>query len=99
MPDADRTTRIALAPTAGTVEPSQRILQAVRDAVRGEYEVLGELGRNAAGVVVFLARELRAGALVALRARPADGPAGSNEIWLDVMRHLDATTPGPRETC
>ncbi len=99
MPNVDSTTRIALAPAVGAVEPSQRVLQAVRDSVRGEYEVLGELGRNAAGVIVFLARQLRVGSLVALRARPADGPAGAGEIWLDVMRQLDASTPGPRETC
>ena len=99
MPQPDRTTLIALGPQAATADPSQRVLQAVRDAVQGEYEVLGELGRNAAGVSVFLARQLRVGSLVALRARPAEGPASANEIWLDVMRQLDASMPGPREQC
>jgi len=99
MPNAEKTTLIALAPAAADADPGQRVLQAVQDAVRGEYDLMGELGRDSAGVIVYLARQLRGGALVALRARPAQGPGGTGEIWLDVLRQLDATTPGPRETC
>jgi len=100
MPDAGQTTLIRVAQGVGAPDPSRQVLEAVQEAVRGEYEVLGELGRNSAGVVVYLARQLRVAALVALRARPAEGsPSASGEMWLDVLRQLDASTPGPGETC
>lgn len=100
MSQIGETTRLSVARDAAGTTPSQRVLRAVQEAVNGEYEVLGELGQNDGGVTVDLARQLRVGVLVALRARPAEGPAGaSGEMWLDVLRQLDATTPGPREAC
>lgn len=96
------TTRIEVVRDPDNASTNARVLQAVQRAVQGNYEVLGELGRSdpEAGVVVYLARQAGAGALVALRVRPAEGAKGaSREMWLDVLRQLDATTPGPRETC
>ena len=96
------TTRIEVVRDPDKAAGNARVLQAVQQAVQGNYEVLGELGRSEpeAGVVVYLARQLGTGALVALRVRPADGARGaSREMWLDVLRQLDASTPGPRETC
>jgi hypothetical protein len=96
------TTRIEVVRDADNTAGSARVLQAVQQAVQGNYEVLGELGRSdpEAGVVVYLARQAGTGVLVALRVRPADGAQGSSrEMWLDVVRQLDASTPGPRETC
>ena len=96
------TTRIEVVRDPDKAAGSALVLQAVQRAVQGNYEVLGELGRSdpEAGVVVYLARQLGTGALVALRVRPAEGARGaSREMWLDVLRQLDASTPGPRETC
>jgi TPR repeat protein len=93
------TTRIRVAPGAVAGGPEVKGLAAVRQAVGAEYDILGELGRAAPATVVYVARQVRGGALVALRLRPGEGAAGAGEMWLDVLRQLDSTTPGPTDTC
>jgi len=69
----------------GTGAPNDELLRAVRDAAAGSHEVLGELGRDAGGRVIYLARDLASAGLVALRLDGANG-----EYVLDVARTLDA---------
>ena len=45
----------------------EELLKAVQGAAEGEYEVLGEMERSEGGGVVYFARELKSGRLVALR--------------------------------
>ena len=62
------------------------LLRAVQAAAAGSHEVLGEMGRDGGGRVIYLARDLRSSALVALRLDGAEG-----DYVLDVARTLDAT--------
>lgn len=69
----------------GNGDHNDDLLRAVQEAAAGSHEVLGEMGRDAGGRVIYLARDLTSAALVALRL---DG-AGGNYV-LDVARTLDA---------
>lgn len=68
----------------GNGTQNDELLRAVRDAAAGTHEVFGELGRDAKGHGIYLARDLETRALVALRL---DGTNG--EYVLDVARTLD----------
>lgn len=70
----------------GNGDQNDELLRAVRDAAAGSHEVLGDLGRDAKGRVIYLARDLTSRALVALRLDGADG-----EYVLDVARTLDGS--------
>ncbi len=97
---AGGTTRIALGGAAGDDARGARFLAAVRRAVAGDYDALGELGRGADGVIVYLARELSTGHLVALRLTPGDHTArDAGEMWLEVLRRLDDTVPAAGAHC
>jgi hypothetical protein len=74
------------------------LLTAVREAAAGVFDVLGELGATAEGVVVFLARELNGGELVLLTVERAPD-AGSEQYFLDVARELDASVPDVELRC
>lgn len=63
---------------------NDELLRAVQDAAAGSHEVLGEMGQDAGGHVIYLARDLQSAALVALRLDGADG-----DYVLDVARTLD----------
>ena len=68
----------------GSSGHNDELLRAVQDAAAGSHEVLGEMGRDAGGHVIYLARDLQSAALVALRLDGADG-----DYVLDVARTLD----------
>src|SRR5579864_8167164 len=70
----------------GSGDHNDELLRAVRDAAAGSHDVLGEMGRDAGGRVIYLARDLKSAALVALRLDGTDG-----DYVLDVARTLDAT--------
>ena len=74
------------------------LLTAVREAAAGVFDVLGELGATAEGVVVFLARELDGGELALLTLERAPN-AGSEQYFLDVARELDASVPDVELRC
>lgn len=74
------------------------ISTALIEAVSGDYEVFGELGRRDDGVIVFLARTIVARTLVALVLTP--GTAGTEEEYsLDVLDKLDARVPESPQEC
>ena len=77
--------RLTAVPLGGG-DHNDELLRAVRDAAAGSHEVLGEMGRDAGGRVIYLARDLKSAALVALRLDGTDG-----DYVLDVARTLDAT--------
>jgi len=70
----------------GNGDHNDDLLRAVQDAAAGSHEVLGEMGRDAGGRVIYLARDVKSAALVALRL---DG--GQGDYVLDVARTLDAS--------
>ena len=73
------------------------LYRAVRATVASDYELLGELGRGDRGTVVYLARELASGSLVALRLDR--GVASEADYELTVLPHLDETVPSAGSAC
>jgi len=72
----------------------QELRKAVQEAAEGEYEVLGEMERSEGGGVVYFARELKSGRLVALRLTRERESDGSETIALaatQVMQPLVAS--------
>ena len=72
---------------------------AVQQAAEGLFDVVGELGANAKGVITYLARELASGELVVLKLEPGEDPAGGVQFFLDVARGLDASVPDVETRC
>lgn len=64
----------------------EELLKAVQSAAEGEYEVLGEMQRSEGGGVVYFARELRSGRLVALRLTREQESDGSESYALGVTQ-------------
>ncbi|MHB1328443.1 MAG: PEGA domain-containing protein, partial [Gemmatimonadales bacterium] len=95
MTVADGQTMFNVAPGGG--DPYQQLLEQVRLAAEGSYDVLGEMGRSKSGNVVYLARELESGNLVAMKlSRIAGAP---DEFNLEVVRTLDGSVPGLESKC
>lgn len=67
---------------------SEELLQAVRDASAGEFEVLGEMDRAEGGGRVYFARDLASGGLVALRLLREKTAGGAEEYALNKTRVL-----------
>lgn len=81
-------------PGAGSEDP---LLTAVRAAAAPDFEVLGEVARSARdGAVLFLARAVPDGGLVALRLTRG---TGSEQYQLELLRQLDPSLPSPEGTC
>src|SRR6185436_1725758 len=77
-----------------------QLLSAVREATAGVFEVVGEIGRNPSGSVVFLARDVASATVVALRLDPAgDDTAGAPQYSLELLQQLDETVPDLESTC
>lgn len=78
-----------------------QLLEAVRGAAEGTYDVLGELGAVQGGSgMVYLARELASGDLLALKLEAAGRDAiGNEQYYLDEARALDASTPDVEMRC
>jgi TPR repeat protein len=64
----------------------EELLKAVQGAAEGEYEVLGEMERSEGGGVVYFARELKSGRLVALRLTREQESDGSESYALGVTQ-------------
>jgi hypothetical protein len=64
----------------------EELLKAVQGAAEGEYEVLGEMQRSEGGGVVYFARELKSGRLVALRLTREQESDGSESYALGVTQ-------------
>jgi hypothetical protein len=78
----------------GPVDP---FLQAVQEAAADDFTVLGEIGRGADGVIIYLARENASRRLVALRLQREGAMA--DEYGLELVRHLDNSMPAPDSKC
>ncbi len=99
MADYSRTTRLFVGRDVLQSPPGDKFLRAVQRAVAGDFEVLGELGRGAKGKIVYLARESASRSLVALQLVPGEGGTDTGELWLDVLRKLDASVPSADGKC
>jgi TPR repeat protein len=64
----------------------EELLKAVQGAAEGEYEVLGEMERSEGGGVVYFAREIKSGRLVALRLTREQESDGSESYALGVTQ-------------
>lgn len=80
----------------------EELLKAVQGVAEGEYEVLGEMERSEGGGVVYFARELNSGRLVALRLtreRESDGSEsyalGVTQVIKPLVASLGATYASP----
>jgi TPR repeat protein len=80
----------------------EELLKAVQGAAEGEYEVLGEMERSEGGGVVYFAREIKSGRLVALRLtreRESDGSEsyalGVTQVIKPLVASLGATYASP----
>jgi hypothetical protein len=77
--------------------PKGRFLDAVREAAKGEFEILGELGRRTDGEIAYLARDLSKPGLVALRLEPnADD---RHDYAMTVLEELDGSLPATGGGC
>ena len=75
----------------GGAKPSNSddLLQAVRDSARGRYEILGQMDHAEGGGIVYFARELTSGKLVALRLlKEYDTKRGTEQYSIGVTRVL-----------
>ena len=93
---AQKTTTLSLTPDDG--DPFVRLLAQVRSAAEGAYEILGEIGRSKSGNVVYLAKELESGNLVAMKLSRVAG-AAAEEFNLEVVDTLDQAVPGLESKC
>ena len=80
----------------------EELLKAVQGAAEGEYEVLGEMERSEGGGVVYFARDVKNGRLVALRLtreRESDGSEsyalGVTQVIKPLVASLGATYASP----
>lgn len=71
-------------------------LSAVREAVEGEYDLLGEMGRDDRRIIVYLARDLSSGRLVALKLEQGDS---RDEFSLEVVKQLDSSLLTAESSC
>ncbi|KPK35884.1 MAG: hypothetical protein AMJ65_17020 [Phycisphaerae bacterium SG8_4] len=90
-------TVLHLQPVKGTEAPKDELLDAVKQMAAGDYEVFGEIGRGHDSTVVYLANDIAASRLVALKLTPSR--LDSDEYILDVVRELDSTLPSFENAC
>ncbi len=90
-------TRLSLPSLDTPVAQGDRVLQAVREAAAGDYEVFGEMGRSSDGTVAYLARDLTSKKLVALKLAPVRGR--KHEYLLDVVSQLNSSLPSAESHC
>lgn len=80
-------------------DPNDPFLAFVREAAEGAYDVLGEMGRSKSGNVVYLARELESGNLVAMKLARVKDAQNADEFNLEVVKTLDGALPGLESKC
>lgn len=90
-------TVLHLQPVKGTAAPKDELLDAVKQMAAGDYEVFGEIGRGHDSTVVYLANDIAASRLVALKLAPSR--LNPDEYILDVVKELDSTLPSFENSC
>jgi hypothetical protein len=80
-----------------TEGPKDEFLDGVRRMAAGDYEVFGEIGRGENSTIVYLARDIAAFRLVALKLTPSR--MEPDEFLLDVVQELDSTLPSFDNPC
>jgi TPR repeat protein len=79
---------------------ADRLLKTLQSSLEGQFELFGELGRGEAGRIVYLAREVASGRLVALQLTPTGTrTVGGEDYWFEVLRTLDANVPAIDSDC
>jgi hypothetical protein len=93
----DKSGRTQVMPTMvfGPNAPADPLLDGIRQLVRDDYEVFGEIGRDADGAVAYLARERTSKALVAFKAIPGTG----EEYELELVAMLREDVPAVDQAC
>ncbi len=89
-------TRLNVVPNRSAPQ-ADALLGAVKEAAAADFDVLGEIGRGEAGVIIYLASEASSRRLVALRLQ-RDGQL-ADEFTLEIVRHLDNSMPAPESKC
>ena len=80
-------------------DPSlEQSLMAVSARAGAQFDVLGPLGRDAAGAYAFLARETSTARLVVLKHSRSDSSGGRGG-GLQVIEQLDSSVPPPAGSC
>jgi len=90
-------TVLHLQPVKGTEAPKDELLDAVKQMAAGDYEVFGEIGRGHDSTVLYLANDIAASRLVALKLTPSR--LNPDEYILDVVKELDSTLPSFENSC
>jgi hypothetical protein len=93
----DKSGRTQVMPTMvfGPNAPADPLLDGIRQLVRDDYEVFGEIGRDADGAVAYLARELKANTIVAFKASPGAG----GQYDLELVAELREDVPAGEKFC
>jgi hypothetical protein len=93
----DKSGRTQVMPTMvfGPNAPADPLLDGIRQLVRDDYEVFGEIGRDADGAVAYLAGERKSKALVAFKAIPGAG----DEYELELVAELREDIPAADQAC
>ncbi len=84
---------------AGGGDPFGDLLKQVREAAGDVYKIEGEIGRSKSGSIIYLAREMETGHLVALKLQRNQDATDGEDYTLSVVRTLDATLPGLESKC
>ena len=94
-------TRVTVAADPRTdLSPADRLLRTLQASLAGQFELFGELGRGDGGRIVYLAREIASGRLVALQLTPTGSKTvGGEDYWFEILRTLDANVPAPDSDC
>ena len=87
--------RLNLSTAAPRPAVQDPLLEAVREAASGEFDVLGEIGRSPGGIA-YLARDLSGKQLVALRLTRS---GAEDDYLLEVADRLDVAMPARPTTC
>ena len=95
--DSAKTRILNITPNDAGAVRDDAMLSAVRDAAAGVYDLLGELGRNRRGSIVYLGRELATGNLIALKLDESQTEPGALE--LSVAAELDESIPALGYEC
>ena len=78
-------------------QPDKALLDRVRESLSGTYDLLGELGTDEGGDVLYLARDLSSQSLVGLAIKQDD--AAGTQFTVEVKRRLGVTVNVQGSTC
>jgi hypothetical protein len=98
--DSALTRLTVVADPRSQLSAADRLLRTLQSSLGGQFELYGELGRGKDGRIVYLARELANGRLVALQLSPTGSRTVAGEdYWFEVVRTLDASVPAIDSDC